>query len=79
LEGIVNVQKEMSEERKHARSKEMEENWLVEERKAAIDERLAATEKREGVNRGEEGDNGRNSRSHGIREESFLHGYKQSR
>jgi hypothetical protein len=46
LEGIVNVQKEMAEERKHARSKEMEDNWLVEERKAAMDERLAATEKR---------------------------------
>jgi hypothetical protein len=46
LEGIVNVQKEMAEERKHARSKEMEENWLAGERKPSMDERLAATEKR---------------------------------
>jgi hypothetical protein len=66
LEGIVNVQNEMVEERKRARSKEMEENRLAEERRAAMDE--------VGGNQGEEGGNGRNSPSHGAREESFLHG-----
>jgi hypothetical protein len=46
FEAIVNVRKEMPEERKITRRMEKEENQLAEERMTAMDERMTATQER---------------------------------
>jgi hypothetical protein len=84
LEAIVNVRKEMAEERKMARSLEKKENRLAEERKAVMDERMAAAQGRSTEQRKVAMEERKVAMEETLRlmeQEKifFLHGYNQSR